>query len=242
MDGVKEKRPAAPPQEARQTASLAHEINNPLSSLLNLNLLYIVSAEPNLTQNGRQCLTLAEEEVKRISQIAHAVLHDPAGSKDTNVPQLVGSAVDFYKPGLEARGIIVNTRYCSDGDLSVHAGPLRQVFSNLLLNAADAMPKGGRLHVRVSTAHEWTGQERHGLRVTFADNGCGIGTENLHKITDPFFTTKGSGGNGLGLSLVKDVVRKHGGSLRVRSSTKPGHSGSIFSIFLPAAYTLQLER
>jgi signal transduction histidine kinase len=71
--------------------------------------------------------------------------------------------------------------------------------------------------------------------LTFADNGSGITAENLQKIFEPFFTTKGSNGSGLGLSLVKDVVQKHCGSLRVRSSTKPGRSGSIFAIFLPAA-------
>ena len=117
----------------------------------------------------------------------------------------------------------------------MYAGPLHQIFSNLLLNAADAMPQGGRLQARVSPAHEWTGLERHGLRVTFADNGCGIAADKLSKVLEPFFTTKGPGGNGLGLSLVQDVVQKHRGVLRVRSSTKPGHSGSIFSIFLPAA-------
>jgi signal transduction histidine kinase len=147
----------------------------------------------------------------------------------------MGSVVDFYKPELAARGISVDTRYCSDGgDLPIYAGPLRQVFSNLLLNAAAAMPKGGRVHARVAAAREWSGRQRHGLRVTFADDGCGISAENLRKIFMPFFTTKGPCGSGLGLSLVKDVVRRHGGTLRVRSSTKPGRSGSVFAIFLPA--------
>jgi len=126
-------------------------------------------------------------------------------------------------------------RSCDNGNLPIYAGLLRQVFSNLLLNATDAMPEGGRLHARASTAREWSGRQRHGLRVTFADSGCGISAENLHKIFKPFFTTKDHGGNGLGLSLVKDVVHKHGGTLRIRSSTTPGRSGSIFAIFLPEA-------
>jgi signal transduction histidine kinase len=227
---------AAPADESRLAAALAHEIKNPLDSLLNL--FYLMQAEPALTEKGRQYLMLAEEEVRQISQIAHAALdgfREPADPKDTNVPQLVSSVVNFYKSRFESRGISVNTRYCPDGDVPVRAGSLRQVFSNLLLNAADAMPKGGRVQARVSTAHEWSGQQRHGLRVTFADNGCGIPAENLRKIFEPCFTTKGSGGSGLGLSLAKDVVQKNGGSFRVRSSTKPGRSGSIFAIFLPAA-------
>jgi signal transduction histidine kinase len=236
MGYAKQRRSAAPSEEGRLAASLAHEINNPLDSLRTL--LYLMKAEATLTQKGHQYLMLAEEEVQRISQIAHAALHDHRDTevpKDANVPQLVGSVVDFYKSRLEARGISINTRYCGNGDLPIYAGPLRQVFSNLLLNAAAAMPQGGRLHARASAAREWSGQQRHGLRVTFADDGCGIAAENLHKIFEPFFTTKGSGGSGLGLSLVRDVVQKHGGSLRVRSSTKASRSGSVFAIFLPAA-------
>ena len=216
------------------TALLAHEINNPLDSLLNL--LYLVEAEA--TPTGRHYLALAEEEVHRISQIAHGALdrfRRPVGPQDTNVPRLLGSVVDFYMPRLDSEGIRVETRYCSGEDIPVDPGSLRQVFSNLLLNAAQAMPSSGTLHIRVSRAHECTGLRRRGLRVTFADNGCGIAAADLPKITEPFFTTKGTAGTGLGLALVKDTVKKHHGVLRVRSSTRPGRSGSVFSIFLPAA-------
>lgn len=215
-------------------ASLAHEINNPLDSLLNL--LYLIEAET--TPTGRHYLALAEEEVHRISQIAHGAMdrfRSPVGQQDTNVPKLLGSVVDFYMSQLDSQGIRVETRYCSGEDLPVDPGSLRQVFSNLLLNAAHAMPTGGTMHVRVSRVHEWTGFQRRGLRVTFADNGCGIAAEDLPKITEPFFTTKGTAGTGLGLALVKDTVEKHHGILRVRSSTQRGQSGSIFAIFLPAA-------
>jgi two-component system CheB/CheR fusion protein len=214
----------------------ATKSTNPLDSLFNL--LYLAKAESTLTEKGRQYLALAEQEVWQIPQIAHAALdgfRNPPGPRNTNVPQLLGSVVNFYRSPFESRGISVNTRYCPGGDFPVYTGSLRQVFSNLLLNTADAMPKGERVQARVSAAREWSGQQRHSLRVTLADNGCGIPAENLHKIFEPCFTTKGSGGSGLGLSLAKDVVQKNRGSLRVRSSTKPGRSGSIFTIFLPAA-------
>jgi two-component system CheB/CheR fusion protein len=202
-----------------------------------LNLLYLVGSEQTLTERGRLYLTQAEEEVQRIAQIAHAALdyfRDFATLKKTNVPRLMDSVIDIYKSRFEARAICVNTRYGLDGELAVYSGPLRQVFSNLLLNAIDAMPKGGRLYVRATVSREQSGQQRHGLRVTIADNGSGIAAKNLDEIFEPFFTTKGSGGSGLGLSLVRDVVQKHGGWLRVRSSTREGRSGSVFSIFLPA--------
>lgn len=234
MGVEKAERVRAPAAVSAPTALLAHEINNPLDSLLNL--LYLIEAEA--TPTGRHYLALAEEEVHRISQIAHGALdrsRRPVGPQDTNVPRLLGSVVDFYMSRLDSEGIRVETRYCSGEDLPVDPGSLRQVFSNLLLNAAHAMPGGGTMHVRVSRAHEWTGLKRRGLRVTFADNGCGIAAEDLPKITEPFFTTKGTAGTGLGLALVKDAVEKHRGVLRVRSSTQQGRSGSVFSIFLPAA-------
>jgi signal transduction histidine kinase len=233
---IRSERRSAAPAEGRLAASLAHEINNPLDSLLNL--LYLMKAEAALSDKGRYYCKLAEEEVQRVSQIAHAALdgfRETTGPKDASVPNLLGSIVDLYRSRFETRSISLNTRYCLDGHIPVYAGLLRQLLSNLLLNAADATPKGGAVHVRVSKAREWSGQQRGGLRVTFADNGSGIAAENLHRIFEPFFTTKGSGGSGLGLSLVKDVVQKHGGSLRVRSSTKPSRSGSVFAIFLPAA-------
>jgi len=183
MEYTKQRRSAAPSEEGRLAASLAHEINNPLDSLLTL--LYLMKAEATLTQKGSQYLMLAEEEVRRISQIAHAALdgfRELTGPKDASVPNLVGSVVDLYRSRFETRSISINTRYCLDGALPVYAGPLRQVLTNLLLNAADATPKGGAVHVRVAMAREWSGQQRHGLRVTFADNGSGIAAENLPKI------------------------------------------------------------
>jgi signal transduction histidine kinase len=231
VDVEKAERVQAPANVSALGASLAHEINNPLDSLLNL--LYLIEAEA--TPTGRHYLALAEEEVHRISQIAHGAMdrsRSPVGPQDTNVPRLLGSVVDFYMSRLDSLSIRVETRYCSGEDPPVDPGALRQVFSNLLLNAAHAMPGGGKMHVRVSMALEWTGLGRRGLRVTFADNGCGIAAADLSRITEPFFTTKGTAGTGLGLALVKDTVEKHHGVLRVRSSTKLGGSGSVFAIFL----------
>ena len=142
---------------------MAHEINNPLDSLLNL--LYLMEAEANLTEKGRHYLTLAKEEVHRISQITHEVMNEfrfTVSPQDTNVPNLLRSVVDFYQPRFEARGISIQARYCPDGDLAVYPGPLRQAFSNLMLNAADSMPRGGTMHARISLAQrvEWTGAAR----------------------------------------------------------------------------------
>lgn len=238
MDGnISDRRCLSSSREEEQIAAwLAHEINNPLNSLLNF--LYLLEHEATLGEQCQLYLTRAREEASRISQIARSAMNNlraSAAPKDANVPDILRSVLDFYSSRLEAGGIRVRARYCLDGQLLVYPGSLRQSFSNLLLNAADAMPLGGTMYARVSIAQEWTGEERRGLRVTFADNGCGVSTDDLPKITEPFFSTKGTGGTGIGLSEVKDTVQKHHGVLRVRTSTKRGRSGTIFSIFLPAA-------
>lgn len=230
-----ERRVTASADSAKISTSFAHEIHNPLDSLLNL--LYLIKAEATLTPAGQHYLFLAQEEVRRISQITGEMLNQKRGlaiPENTNIGQLLRGVVDFYQSRFAALQIAVKTRYSSDGHAKVYAGQLRQVLSNLLLNAADATPAGGTLHARVSPAHEWSGRNRHGVRVTVGDNGCGIAAENLPRIFEPFFTTKGSGGSGMGLSLVRDVVRRHDGLLRVRSSTQPGHTGTVFTVFLPA--------
>ena len=216
-------------------AALAHEINNPLDALSYL--LCLIKNEAVLTIKGEQYIELAQEELRRVAAIAREAMsqsQDRPRAQLTNVPELLRSVVSFYKARFNSQGISIETRYCCGGDLAVERGILRQMFSNLLLNAAQAMPTGGKIMARVCNAREWTGLNRRGLRVSFADNGSGIPAADLPRITEAFFTTKGTDGTGLGLSLVKDTIDKHQGVLSVRTSTKTGRSGSVFSIFLPA--------
>ncbi|HKT69953.1 MAG TPA: HAMP domain-containing sensor histidine kinase [Terriglobales bacterium] len=215
-------------------ASAAHEINNPLDSLLNL--LYLLESEP-LSEKGRHHLALAEEEVRRVSQIAreslgqHKVVAMP---ERTNVGELLAGVLDFLKGRFASSGIVVKTRYSGHGTIRAYAGQLRQAFSNLLLNAMEAMPEGGTIHAKVSPGHEWCGQQRWGIRVTIADNGSGIPKAKIPHIFQRLFTTKPCG-SGLGLSLVADVMQKHKGFVRVKSSTRLGRHGTAFTLFLPAS-------
>lgn len=224
-----------PAENGNGISSLAHEINNPLEALHQLH--YLIGKEGTLKEKGRQYLSLAREEVERISQILHAAmeLRESGDPEDTDVPELLRSVLNFYKSRFDSQAISVNTRYRSGAHLLAYPHQLRQMCANLLLNAADAMPSGGKIYARIAPAHEWKDGQRRGLRLTFADTGCGIAAKNLARIWNPFFTTKGSAGNGIGLSLVKNTVQKHHGVLCVRSSTRAGHSGTVFSIFLPCA-------
>jgi signal transduction histidine kinase len=221
-----------PAENGNGISSLAHEINNPLEALHQLH--YLIEKEGTLEEKGRQYLALARDEVNRISQILHAAmeLRDSGDPEDTDVPELLRSVLNFYKSRFDSQAISVNTRYRSGAHLLAYPHQLRQMCANLLLNAADAMPSGGKIYARIAPAHTWKDHQR-GLRLTFADTGSGIAAKNLSRMWDPFFTTKGAAGNGIGLSLVKNTVQKHHGMLRVRSSTRAGHSGTVFSIFLP---------
>ena len=236
MDGNRsERRATLLADSAKVSAALAHEIHNPLDSLLNL--LYLIGREATLTPEGQHYLRLAQEEVRRISQISSDALHqrrEVAPLEKTDIVHLLRGVVEFYQFRFASRQISVKTRYCSEFSARAYAGQLRQMLSNLLLNAADATPAGGTVCARVCQAHEWSGEQREGVRITVADNGSGIARENLLRIFEPFFTTKGNHGSGMGLPLVRDVVQQHDGLLRVRSSTRPGHSGTVFAVFLPA--------
>jgi signal transduction histidine kinase len=114
-------------------------------------------------------------------------------------------------------------------------GQLRQVFSNLLLNAVDAAGQGGKVVLRVRRACHYSPQPRPGVQVVVADNGPGIRAEDRLRLFEPFFTTKGDRGNGLGLWISRGIVEAHHGSLRFRSSTQAGRNGTVFSLFLPSA-------
>jgi signal transduction histidine kinase len=226
-------RSAGAGDRAQLTPFAAHEINNSLDALLNL--LYLLEAEP-LSENGRHYLTVAQEEGRRISLIARETLNEhrvETTADRTDVAGLFASVLDLYKQRFDSSGITVATRYAPDCTIPILARQLRQVFSNLLLNAMQATLGGGKIEARVSPAHERSGSERHGVLVTLADNGSGMSPKLLHEVLEKPVSTKGDG-HGMGLSLVRDVVRHHHGWLRVRSSTHPSRHGTVFTVFLPA--------
>lgn len=226
-------RPAPPARRSRLSAAV-HEINNPLGVVLNL--LYLIESEPNLSEEARKHLVMAREEVRRVSRIAQGAmkqLQKRELATPTDVHEVLKSVLDLFETQFESKHIEIENECEGDGKLIVRPEQMRQVFSNLILNAIDAMPDGGRLHARVSRGKEWAGSRRNGLRVTIADTGSGIFPEDLSRIKEPFFTTKGSDGNGMGLSVVQEIVDQHAGIIKIRSSVKAGKSGTVLSIFLP---------
>ena len=213
-------------------SSIAHEINNPLEAVLNL--LFLAKGAKTLKQ-ARGFAVQAETEVEHIAQIATQTLRfrkEQARPVLTGVAELLDSVLLLYKGKLSEAHVRVHVTKRDSPELVCYPGEIRQVFANLMRNAIDAMPTGGDLHIRVRPGTDWrTGPP--GARITVADTGHGMSEETRSRIYEPFFTTKGNVGTGLGLWVTSSILTKHHGHLHVRSSTQPGKSWTAFTLVLP---------
>ena len=215
----------------RLAASIAHEINNPLSSVINA--LYLALQDGKLAGETRGYLETAQEELARISQITTQTLRFHRQSKAATYADLsetMQSVLTLFRPRFMSRQIEVVKECEADMRLWCYEDELRQVFANLVSNALDAVADRGRLRIRIrrSSAHGVAG-----VRVTVADNGIGIAPAIRKRIFEPFFSTKETTGIGLGLWVSDGVIRKHGGWLRLRSSNARDLHGTAFSVFFP---------
>lgn len=218
----------------RLAATVAHEINNPLEAVTNLIFL---ARNAHDREQVLSYLDMAEEELERISQLTRQTLgfyRETRGATGVRVGQLVESLLSIFNPRMRARSIQLTTRIADKVEIRAIPGEIRQVVANLLSNSIDALHTGGEIQVRVAAATQWSGTPRPGVRLTVADKGSGIPPEARSELFEPFFTTKKDVGTGLGLWICKSIVENHQGSIRVRSSTAPGKSGTVFSVFLPA--------
>jgi signal transduction histidine kinase len=215
----------------RLAASIAHEINNPLESVTNL--LYLIRNATDL-DDAKQFCALAEKELRRVSEIATQTLRfyrQQSEATRLDVTQITDSVLSLYQGRLHSHQVKVVCDYRTHASLLCYAGELRQLVANLVSNALDAMKHTGTLTLRLREARDPNG--RDGIRLTVADTGSGIATDVGKRIFEPFVTTKGATGTGLGLWVSAEILRKHAGRMSFRSSTRPGHSGTAFSIFLP---------
>lgn len=218
----------------RLAATMAHEINNPLEAVTNL--LYLACNDPFMSQRPREYLLLADQELRRVSHIAKQTLgfyRDTSSPKVLEVGQTLDEVLLIYEKKLQAKALNIRKKYAPDASVLAVAGDVRQVLSNLVANAIDACSEGGTLVLRVANSRDWKQGERMGVRVSIADNGCGISEEQRGKVFEPFFTTKRDIGTGLGLWVSNSIVEKHGGFIRFRTRSGSPPTGTIFSVFLP---------
>jgi PAS domain S-box-containing protein len=213
-------------------ATIAHEINNPLEAVLNL--LYLVREAESLEQ-AREFTARAEEEVQRAADIATHTLQfhkQQTRPTSTNLADLLGSVLILFKGKLASANVVVQLEEEGGVDLTCYASEIRQLMANLVQNAIQAMPKGGKLRLRVRRSTDWR-TDTLGVRITVADSGRGMSQGTRKHIYDAFFTTKGAEGTGLGLWVAAGILAKHGGSMHLRSNEVSGESGTAFTLIFP---------
>ncbi len=221
----------------RLASSIAHEINNPLESITNL--LYILDGMATDLQM-KALVNTAQDEVARVSQIATHTLrfHRQSTNKtDLDTGELFRSILVLYRARLLNFGITATVDRSDPAPLFCFEGELRQILANIVGNAFDAMRTGGQLRLR-SRRVTLSPTGLPVMRITIADNGTGMTAETLARIFEPFYTTKGIGGTGLGLWITQELVEKNGGTIRVRSSMKEGRRGTVFCLsFVQASWS-----
>lgn len=211
----------------RLTASIAHELNNPLQAIQNC--LHLVLRRPLDDHKREQYLNMAQQEVKRLIETIQDQLdfYRPSSTQHhaTDIHQAIEDVLALARKQLERGKVRVYKAYDPSLPLlNAAENQLKQVFLNLVINAIEAMPNGGELRIqtRVSEDDEW-------LMIVFQDQGVGLSRNAMIHLFEPFYTTK-STGTGLGLSISYGIVEQHGGRLQVESELG---RGSCFTVKLP---------
>jgi len=212
----------------RMAAAIAHEINNPLEAVTNL--AYLLSTDSTLSEAGKKYAELLLEEISRVSEVAKQSLgffRDNKKPGPFDICEMLDSVVSLYKPLLDRKDVELTRDFDRECVVEGSSAEIRQVFANLVRNAIDAVEPGGRIQLRVRTTP--TGMRR----ILVADNGHGIAPQTKSRLFQPFVTSKGAAGNGLGLWVSQGIIKKHGGLIQVRTCDIPGRSGTVFSVVLP---------
>ncbi len=216
----------------RMAATIAHEINNPLESLLNI--IFLLRREPGLSEQMSQYLELADRELVRVSSIAKQTL---AFYRDSDVlttisaQDLLNEVIRLFQPRILARNLKLRVHVAPAVSLYACWGEGRQVLINLVSNAIDAAPRSGNIAL---IAAETCVHGRNFAEVRVEDDGPGIAPENLKRIFEPFFSTKGKDGTGLGLWVSKSIAEKFGGTLHIESNPGPnGRHRTVATLRLP---------
>ena len=210
----------------RMTSVIAHEINNPLESITNL--LYLIGGHVKEDKEASSYIGLAESELRRISGITKQTLrwarqdHEKAGYG--SVSDLVQDVLRLYAGKIKNKEVKVVVASQQDFDIYGTLGQISQVFSNLVSNAVQAVAVGGHLWLDYAAQADV-------IEVTVRDDGQGMSEETLRNLFQPFYSTKGDLGNGLGLYISREIVERHGGTISVASVSG---TGTTIAVRLPA--------
>jgi signal transduction histidine kinase len=212
----------------RLAATIAHEVNNPMEAIKNA-IYLLAGAVPETASPVYNILKCETERVARIVRQMLGLYRNTEQVKPANVNIIIEDTLLLLNRQLQRTNVEVDTDLGVLPDAVIAADQIRQVLSNLVINSRDAMPNGGRLVIR--SRHLPHPDGLHGwVRILIADTGGGIPPELVRSIFEPFVTTKGEKGTGLGLWIVKGIIQNHGGKLSVKSKTG---KGTVFKVDLP---------
>jgi two-component system, NtrC family, sensor kinase len=217
----------------RVAGIIAHEINNPLEAIINA--FYLLRHHQSLDDEARSFARLGEEELLRLAHIVRQTLgfyRESQHPMAVSICEVLDNVLELQSRHLQVNRIELEKRYQSDATVVGFPVELKQVFLNLIGNAVQAMPDGGRLRLRV---HGRTNPKTHvrGLAVSVCDTGSGIKPEDAKQLFEPFFSTKSTKGTGLGLWISKGIVQKHEGVIQFRSIRTSRGCATCFRVFLP---------
>ena len=209
----------------RLSASIAHEVNNPLQAVQNC--LHLAGREDLSEEQRSEYFELAKTELNRLMSTVQRMLdfYRPGviSSTEVDLQGILQHVLNLMSKQLEKQGIQAHVDIPSNLPNIVAVGSqIQQVLINLILNSFDAMPDGGEIHIRARVV-------RGGVEILIQDSGPGIPDERLPQIFEPFFSTK-DGGTGLGLTVSYNIVTAHGGTLELVSNNGPG---ACFRVYLP---------
>ena len=226
----------------RVAGIIAHEINNPLESITNT--FYLLRDHPSLDEEARYYAQLGEQELRRIAHITRQTLgfyRESERPVEVSIATLLDEILELRLRRLEFENIDVEKKYHDKGTIQGFPVELKQVFLNLIGNAIQAMPDGGRLRLHVFEPLPRSNQ-RSSVCISICDTGSGIDPEHAKHLFEPFFTTKSTKGTGLGLWISKGIIQKHGGSIRFRSMRVARGHATCFQVLLPDAEFLCIEK
>ena len=207
---------------------VVHEIRNPLEALGYLNHLALEDADD--PQQVRKYLRLAQEQVATLARIATQTLTFARASsapQSIDLVELAEAALRIHQRTIDGKKIHLIRDLETDLRAEIHGNRMLQVISNLILNALEALPDSGTLSLRFRKRNDR-------IHMIVADNGHGIPSEQVGRVFEQYFSTKGAQGNGLGLHLSKRIVEDHHGTIGLRSCVRPGRCGTAFKISIPA--------
>jgi signal transduction histidine kinase/CheY-like chemotaxis protein len=223
----------------RVAGIIAHEINNPLEAIINA--FYLLRDHESLNDEARYYAKLGEEELLRVAHIVKQTLSFYRESQQptaVSLPEVLDNVIELQSRHLQLNRVVLEKRYRTPAGIYGFPVELKQVFLNLIGNAVQAMPQGGRLRLSIREAFD-AKLQRRGIAISVTDTGCGVDPEHAKRLFEPFFSTKSTKGTGLGLWISKGIIQKYEGSIHFRSVRQASKCSTCFRVFIPHQSTGQ---